>query len=348
MYCDIIIIHRKGVSESMKKWVFLFLFLFFGFIFSLKLQSDSVPNIFLIEAVVIVVAYFLQIVARIITVFNIKKKAEEIYGCDFKYNSMIKLVFSVFPKHISLHNKDNTMNLIIIFVRKKHAKYHFASKNSVEVYRGNRENYRTGKVRYSIGKNVTWNLVGKIKISCDENRETVFILTKSPIDITSSDKTANEYLTNGDVFLNDCTVLSKKHFMGKSKKLREYIKNNSKLTLEYFDLYNLKIDGVLVNLYVSHKRATKATHIHCTDGGDVVWEQFYLFGGMSRLAREKKYLLKPICDKTAATVVVIRGKPGNITGLDDGLFKSHLNFAKNDSIYLMTEQNLPLFLSQLN
>ena len=42
----------------MKKWVFLFLFLFFGFIFSLKLQSDSIPNIFLIEAVAIAVAYF--------------------------------------------------------------------------------------------------------------------------------------------------------------------------------------------------------------------------------------------------------------------------------------------------
>lgn len=326
----------------MKKWVFLFLFLFFGFIFSLKLQSDSIPNIFLIEAVVIVLAYFLQIVARIITVFNIKKKAEEIYGCVFKYNSMIKLVFSVFPKHISLHNKDNTMNLIIIFVRKKHAKYHFASKNSVEVYRGNRETYRTGKVQYSIGKNVTWKLISKIKISSMENAKSVFVLSREPMDTTCSDKSANEYLTNGDAFFGDCMVYSKKHFMGKSKKLREYIKNNSKLTLEYFDLYNLKLDGVLVNLYVSHKRATKATHIHCAESGDIIWEQLYPFGGMSRPAREKKYVLKPQRDKNIITVVVIRGNPQEIIGLDIGFFQSIEMSLEFGNAYLVTENEFCL------
>ena len=188
----------------MKKWVFLFLFLFFGFIFSLKLQSDSIPNIFLIEAVVIAVAYFSQIVVRIITVFNIKKKAKKGYGFNFRTNNILKLIFSVFPQHISLHNSDKTLNLIIIFVRRKHAKYHFDSKNCVEVYVGNRETYRTGKVRYSIGKNVTWKLISKIKISLVENAKTVFVLSRAPMDVTCSDKSANEYLSNGDVFFEDC------------------------------------------------------------------------------------------------------------------------------------------------
>ncbi len=198
----------------MKKWVFLFLFLFFGFIFSLKLQSDSIPNIFLIEALVIAVAYFLQIVVRIITVFNIKKKAKKVYGCDFRTNSILKLIFSVFPKHISLHNSDNTLNLIIIFVRRKHAKYHFDSKKCVEVYLGNRETYRTGKIQYAIGKNVTWKLISTIKISLVENAKTVFVLSRAPMDVTCSDKAVNEYLINGDVFFEDCVVYSKKHFMG--------------------------------------------------------------------------------------------------------------------------------------
>ena len=200
----------------MKKWVFLFLFLFFGFIFSLKLQSDSIPNIFLIEAVVIAVAYFLQIVVRIITFFNIKKKAKKVYGCDFRTNNILKLIFSVFPKHISLHNSDNTLNLIIIFVRRKHAKYHFDSKKCVEVYVGNRETYRTGKVQYSIGKNVTWKLISSIKISCNDKAKTVFILTKPPMDVTSADKKANEFLANGDAFFNDCVVYTKNNFMSQN------------------------------------------------------------------------------------------------------------------------------------
>ena len=198
----------------MKKWVFLFLFLFFCFIFSLKLQSDSISNIFLIEVVMIAVAYFSQIVVRIITVFNIKKKAKKVYGFNFRTNNILKLIFSVFPKHISLHNSDNTLNLIIIFVRRKHAKYHFDSKKCVEVYVGNRETYRTGKVQYSIGKNVTWKLISKIKISLEENAKTVFVLSRAPMDVTCSDKSANEYLFNGDVFFENCVVYTQKHFIG--------------------------------------------------------------------------------------------------------------------------------------
>ena len=198
----------------MKKWVFLFLFLFFGFIFSLKLQSDSIPNIFLIEAVVIAVAYFSQIVVRIITVFNIKKKAKKVYGFNFRTNNILKLIFSVFPQHISLHNSDKTLNLIIIFVRRKHAKYHFDSKKCVEVYVGNRETYRTGKVQYSIGKNVTWKLISKTKISLEENAKTVYVLSRAPMDVTCSDKSANEYLSNGDVFFENCVVYTQKHFIG--------------------------------------------------------------------------------------------------------------------------------------
>ena len=200
----------------MKKWILLFFVLFFGFIFSVKLQCESIPNIFIVEGIVLLFAYLLQIVLRIIVVFKIKKKAEKVYGCDFRTNSILKLIFSVFPKHISLHNSDNTLNLIIIFVRRKHAKYHFDSKKCVEIYVGNRETYRTGKVQYSIGKNVTWKLISKIKISLETNAKTVFVLSRAPMDVTSADKKTNEFLANGDAFFNDCVVYTKNNFMSQN------------------------------------------------------------------------------------------------------------------------------------
>ena len=132
-------------------------------------------------------------------------------------------------------------------------------------------------------------------------------------------------------------------FFDTSRKLKKSIGNVPKQNLEHFYLYNLKINDIAVNLYVSKKRATKATHIHCTESGDIMWEQFYPFGGMSRPAREKEYVLKPQCDKTAITVVVVRGEPGNILGLESGIFKSHLSAAQNNTIYLMTESNAPQF-----
>lgn len=68
---------------------------------------------------------------------------------------------------------------------------------------------------------------------------------------------------------------------------------------------------------------------------------------MSRPAREKKYALKPICDKNAITVIIIRGTPGNITGLDNGIFKSHLAAHEKNTVYLMTKKNSIQFLESI-
>ena len=130
-------------------------------------------------------------------------------------------------------------------------------------------------------------------------------------------------------------------------KLKKIIGDAPKQNLEHFYLYNLKINDIAVNLYVSKKRATKRAHIHCTESGDIMWEQFYPFGGMSRPAREKKYVLKPQCDKTAITVVVVRGEPGNIIGLENGIFKSHLSSPKTNNVYLMTESITSRFLGTI-
>ena len=132
-----------------------------------------------------------------------------------------------------------------------------------------------------------------------------------------------------------------------SRKLSKFLGNAPKQRLVCFNFYNLKLNDVAVNLYVSIKRATKATHIHCAESGDIVWEQFYPFGGMSRPAREKKYVLKPICDKNAVTVVIIRGTPGNITGLDNGIFNSSLAAPEKNTVYLMTEKNSIQFLKSI-
>ena len=132
-----------------------------------------------------------------------------------------------------------------------------------------------------------------------------------------------------------------------SKRLRILIKNSTKTSLEFFDLYQFEYKEQNVNLYISHKRVRKSTHIHCTESGDIIWEQFYLFGGMSRPSRENKYILKPQCDKNAITVVIIRGTPGNMTGLDNAIFKSHLAAPEKNTVYLMTEKNSMQFLESI-
>lgn len=136
-------------------------------------------------------------------------------------------------------------------------------------------------------------------------------------------------------------------FFVPSRKLKNIIGDAPKQNLEHFYLYNLRHNDITVNLYISKKRATRATHIHCTEGGDIMWEQFYPFGGMSRPAREKRFVLKPVHDKNSITVIIIRGTPGNITGLDSGIFKSHLAAPEKNNVYLMTEKNLTKFLESI-
>ena len=132
-----------------------------------------------------------------------------------------------------------------------------------------------------------------------------------------------------------------------SKKLRTLVKNSEKTSLDFFNLYQFQYKEQNVNLYISHKSARKSTHIHCIESGNVIWECFYPFGGMSKPAREKKYVLKPVCDKNTITILIIRGTPGNITGLDTGIFKSHLASPEQNIIYLMTEKRLIGFLESI-
>ena len=136
-------------------------------------------------------------------------------------------------------------------------------------------------------------------------------------------------------------------FFNTFRKLKKFIGDTPKQNLEHFYLYSLKLNDIAVNLYISKKRATKRAHIHCTKSGDVIWEQFYPFGGMSRPAREKKFVLKPICDASAITVVAIHGTPAIIIGLDNGNFKSNLSAPRNNYIYLMPKALVLNFLEQI-
>ena len=190
----------------------LFIALFLAVILSIDIQRTSVPDLFAIEAAVLIAAYVFHVLYRLCFLFRIKSRAEQVYRGAFEYDSLPKLLFSLFPKQVSMHRYDGAVRVVVLFVRRRYAQYHFDSKGLVEIYVGNRETYRTGK-SYKIGGNVTWKLVGTVKIRTEGTGKTVFLLTKRPMDVTSSDKTASTYLENGDVFLGDCTVYTKKHFM---------------------------------------------------------------------------------------------------------------------------------------
>lgn len=118
-------------------------------------------------------------------------------------------------------------------------------------------------------------------------------------------------------------------------------------TIDESELYktvSFSAKGQKFVVYASKKSATKATHIHCKNNQTVYWEQLYILGGMSGPQHEEYVFIKPKRKNDEIVIVLIKGKPGIITGLDEGIFISSRNKLKTkNDIYVMSESAFKLF-----
>ncbi len=96
-------------------------------------------------------------------------------------------------------------------------------------------------------------------------------------------------------------------------------------------------------VFVTKKKAVKATHIECKDDGTVYWVQYYPFGGMSCPGREEYPVIKPSVERNKVQIVLISGKPGSINGLDEGVFVSSRGKSKDPCVFVMSETAFKLF-----
>ena len=147
-------------------------------------------------------------ILRLIVVTKVKKHLEK-KGTPFSITPFWTILFS---KICTLSAKDNSLSVRILFSRKKHAKYHFAAKNNIEIYIGVIETYRTGRHQHH-WNSVDWRRKGSIQWKpCNATREIV-LFASPPMDITSSDVTAPNFLGNGDVIFDCVTLYSVERFL---------------------------------------------------------------------------------------------------------------------------------------
>lgn len=96
-------------------------------------------------------------------------------------------------------------------------------------------------------------------------------------------------------------------------------------------------------VYFVKKTAGKGTHIHCKADKTIYWEQLRI-GGMAGPQREEYVLVRPTPQKGDVSLVVLKGKPDLITGLDDNGFVSAQGKVKKDTnIYVITEAEFKTF-----
>lgn len=100
-------------------------------------------------------------------------------------------------------------------------------------------------------------------------------------------------------------------------------------------------------VYQSQQSATKATHIYCEKDGAVYWEQFYPVSHIAGTS-VKSVLIKPQSEPDEIIIVLIKGKPAVIVGLDEGSFVSTRGTRKKDTdVFVMSEAAFKIFTPQL-
>ena len=124
------------------------------------------------------------------------------------------------------------------------------------------------------------------------------------------------------------------------KKYGECVADN-----ELFKTLQFTLAGQKYTVYQSKQIATKATHICCEEDGTVYWEHFYAVGCAPM--PKKTPLIKPCRREDEVVIVLIKGKPAVIAGLDENGFVSSRGVKKNKSdIYVMSEAAFKLFAPQ--
>ena len=105
------------------------------------------------------------------------------------------------------------------------------------------------------------------------------------------------------------------------------------------------LQGQKYVVYISKKTATKATCIFCDPNNTISWEQHYMLGGLCSPQIVKSVLVKPERKKDEITLVVIKGKPGMIAGLDEGIWVSAGNgrLKTPKDIFVMSESLFKVF-----
>ena len=115
---------------------------------------------------------------------------------------------------------------------------------------------------------------------------------------------------------------------------------------ELFRTIRFSAHGQNYVVYASARSAVKESLIHCREDGAVYWEQVYPIGHLTN-GRDTVRFVKPLRDPNVTEIVLIRGKPGIITGLDENGFISARGTRKKDTdIYVMSEAAFKLFAPQ--
>ena len=99
---------------------------------------------------------------------------------------------------------------------------------------------------------------------------------------------------------------------------------------ELFQTFQFTVAGQKYTVYKSKQGATKATQIHCEENKAIYLVQFYPVGHIAGMP-VKTVFVKPRPKDDEIVIVLIKGKPSVIVGLDENGFVSSRGVRKSKS-----------------
>ncbi len=108
---------------------------------------------------------------------------------------------------------------------------------------------------------------------------------------------------------------------------------------EFLNKYEFSYSGRRFVAFVTKKIANKWTIIECQNN-DIKWRQLsktWRLDGTGAFLGAVDLIARVSPDKDAVDLLIISGKPGEIKGLDDGIFRSARNYGGEGYINIMSE-----------
>ncbi len=103
-----------------------------------------------------------------------------------------------------------------------------------------------------------------------------------------------------------------------------------------FRIVRFSLNGQRYKIYESKHSANSSVTIRCGKDGSILWEEANNIGHI-RCAPNVTFMGKPAREKGEIAIVLIKGKPECICGLDENGFVSSRNALKNETdIYVMS------------
>ena len=119
---------------------------------------------------------------------------------------------------------------------------------------------------------------------------------------------------------------------------KRIIANDRSYRIEEFTL-----GGRIFKLMTVKKMAGKRSVIHCYPNGDVQWEQIYPLG-IHPVSIVMHICSPRFLEKGKICILLIRGRPSCITGLDEGLIRSAHVPCGEGAVYVMSKRAYSGFL----